>query len=52
MLGRAVADYVRQSHPLREMVVVVDQGAPADRRAVVQLVTGFGRHRHPPLPAR
>lgn len=43
MLRRAISDYLRQSHPLRELVVVVDRGAPADRRAVADLVTGFGR---------
>lgn len=43
MLHRAVTDYLRQSHPLRELVVVVDQGGSADREAVVKLLRDFGR---------
>lgn len=43
MLRRAIDAYLRQSHEERELVVVVDRGAQADRRAVAELVAAPGR---------
>lgn len=43
MLRRAIDAYLRQSHADRELIVVVDRGAPAARRAVAELVAAPGR---------
>lgn len=43
MLRRALEAFLRQSHPDRELIVVVDRGADADRRAVAEAVAGLAR---------
>ncbi|MBK6395090.1 MAG: glycosyltransferase [Betaproteobacteria bacterium] len=40
---RSVADYCRQSHPTRELVVVLDRGDPDARDAMIAHVESLGR---------
>lgn len=40
---RSVADYCRQTHPRRELVVVLDRGDPAAREAVLAHVASLAR---------
>lgn len=43
MLRQSIEAYLRQSHRDRELIVIVDQGAAADRRALVEGIAALGR---------
>jgi glycosyltransferase involved in cell wall biosynthesis len=43
-LRRSVADYCRQTHPNREMVIVIDQGTVAEKSAIASFISSLGRN--------
>jgi len=42
-LRRSVADYCRQTHGNRELIIVIDAGAPTDKSAIAAYVSSLGR---------
>lgn len=43
-LQRSVADYCRQTHQNRELIIVFDAGTPADKSAIIAHVSSLGRN--------
>jgi glycosyltransferase involved in cell wall biosynthesis len=41
---RSVEDYCRQTHARKELIIVVDAGAPSDKSAIAAYVSSLGRH--------
>ncbi len=42
-MARAIQAYLQQTHPDRELIVVIDQGRPADRAAAASTIAAFAR---------